>query len=223
MKAMILAAGRGERLRPQTDVTPKPLIRIGKHRLIEYHLHRLAAIGVTDVVINISWLREQIRDTLGDGGNYGLSIRYSDEGDQALETAGGIISALPLLGNEPFMLINGDIWSDFDLGGLLHKPITAQAHLVLVHNPAHHSKGDFALQQGLVRNQGEPMYTYSGIGVFSPAFFDAIEPGVSALGPVLRQKSELGLVSGELYSGLWLDIGTSERLQSLREILSQMP
>ena len=221
MKAMILAAGRGERLRPQTDVTPKPLIRIGKHRLIEYHLHNLAAVGITEVVINISWLRDQIRDTLGDGGNYGLNIRYSDEGDQALETAGGIINALPLLGDEPFMLINGDIWSDFDLAGLLHKRVTTQAHLVLVNNPAHHRKGDFALQHdGLLRKQGEPRYTYSGIGIFSPALFDAVEPGVKALGPILKRKTELDLISGELHPGRWLDIGTSERLKSLREILS---
>jgi len=223
MKAMILAAGRGERLRPQTDVTPKPLIRIGKHRLIEYHLHNLAAAGVTEVVINISWLRDQVRDTLGDGGNYGLDITYSDEGDQALETAGGIVNALPLLGDAPFLLINGDIWSDFDLGALLRKPVSTQAHLVLVNNPAHHRRGDFALQQGLVRKLGEPRYTYSGIGVFSPALFDAVEPGVSALGPVLKRKSEHDLVSGELYTGRWLDIGTSERLHSLREILSQTP
>jgi len=221
MKAMILAAGRGERLRPQTDVTPKPLIRVGKHRLIEYHLYNLAAAGVTDVVINISWLRDQIRDTLGDGGNYGLNICYSDEGDQALETAGGIINALPLLGNASFLLINGDIWSDFDLGSLLRSPITTQAHLVLVNNPAHHRKGDFALQQDMVRKQGEPKYTYSGIGIFSPALFDEVEPGVKALGPILKRKSELDLISGELHPGRWLDIGTSERLQSLREILSQ--
>jgi N-acetyl-alpha-D-muramate 1-phosphate uridylyltransferase len=221
MKAMILAAGRGERLRPQTDVTPKPLIRVGKHRLIEYHLHNLAAAGVTDVVINISWLRNQIRDTLGDGDKYGLNIHYSDEGDQALETAGGIINALPLLGDEPFMLINGDIWSDFDLGSLLTAPITTQAHLVLVNNPAHHRKGDFALQDALLRRQGEPRYTYSGIGIYSPALFDAVGPGVSALGPILRQKSEQDLISGVLYHGRWLDIGTSERLHKLREILSQ--
>ena len=221
MKAMILAAGRGERLRPQTDVTPKPLIRVGKHRLIEYHLHNLVAAGITDVVINISWLRDQIRNTLGDGGNYGLNIHYSDEGDQALETAGGIINALPLLGDAPFLLINGDIWSDYDITGLLNKPLTTQAHLVLVNNPAHHRKGDFALQQGLARKEGEPKYTYSGIGMFSPALFDAVEPGIKALGPILKRKSELDLISGELHSGRWLDIGTSERLQTLREILSQ--
>ena len=223
MKAMILAAGRGERLRPQTDVTPKPLIRIGKHRLIEYHLHNLAAVGITEVVINISWLRDQIRDTLGNGGNYGLNIRYSDEGDQALETAGGIINALPLLGDEPFILINGDIWSDFDLASLLHTQITTQAHLVLVNNPAHHRKGDFALQKGLLSKQGEPKYTYSGIGVFSPVLFEAVEPGVKALGPILKRKSEQNLISGKLHLGRWLDIGTSERLQSLREILNQAP
>jgi N-acetyl-alpha-D-muramate 1-phosphate uridylyltransferase len=223
MKAMILAAGRGERLRPQTDVTPKPLIRVGKHRLIEYHLHNLAAAGVSEVVINISWLRDQVRNTLGDGGSYGLNIRYSDEGDQALETAGGIINALPLLGDEPFILINGDIWSDFDLASLLHTQITTQAHLVLVNNPAHHRKGDFALQQGLLSKQGEPKYTYSGIGVFSPVLFEAVEPGVKALGPILKRKSEQNLISGKLHLGRWLDIGTSERLQSLREILNQAP
>lgn len=220
MKAMILAAGRGERLRPHTDITPKPLIQVGKHRLIEYHLLNLASAGIRDVVINVSWLAEQITQTLGDGSDYELSITYSDEGAEALETAGGIINALPHLGDDPFVVINGDIWCDYDLSRLVDMEMQHEAHLVLVNNPEHNTEGDFAFEQGLVRNSGEHMLTYSGIGVYTTAFFAGIAPGKKALAPILRKKSEEDRVSGEVYTGQWVDIGTIERLAQLRSYLS---
>ena len=220
MKAMILAAGRGERLRPHTDITPKPLIQVGKHRLIEYHLLNLASAGIRDVVINVSWLAEQITQTLGDGSNYKLSITYSDEGAEALETAGGIINALPHLGDDPFIVINGDIWCDYDLSRLVDMEMQHEAHLVLVNNPEHNTEGDFAFEQGLVRNSGEHMLTYSGIGVYTPALFAGVAPGKKALAPILRKKSEEDRVSGEVYTGQWVDIGTIERLAQLRSYLS---
>jgi MurNAc alpha-1-phosphate uridylyltransferase len=220
MKAMILAAGRGERLRPHTDITPKPLIQIGKHRLIEYHLLNLAKAGVEDVVINISWLADQIRETLGDGDKYSLNIAYSDEGGEALETAGGIINALPLLGEEAFIVINGDIWCDYDLSRLVNRQMEHEAHLVLVDNPEHNTEGDFALEHGLIKNSGDSKLTYSGIGLYTRRFFAETDPGKKALAPILRKKSELNKVSGEYYVGQWVDIGTIERLAQLRSYLS---
>ena len=220
MKAMILAAGRGERLRPHTDITPKPLIQVGKHRLIEYHLLNLARAGVREVVINVSWLAEQITGTLGDGSAYNLDITYSDEGEEALETAGGIINALPLLGDAPFILINGDIWCDYELEKLIGRELLHEAHLVLVGNPEHNPEGDFAIEEGLIRNSGEQKLTYSGIGLYTPGFFADTSPGKKALGPLLRKKSEENKVSGEIYNGQWVDIGTIERLAQLRSYLS---
>ena len=220
MKAMILAAGRGERLRPHTDITPKPLIQVGKHRLIEYHLLNLARAGIEDIVINISWLADQIRETLGDGSNYSLNITYSDEGDEALETAGGIINALPLLGDQDFIVINGDIWCDYELSSLVNRQMEHEAHLVLVNNPEHNTDGDFALEQGLIKNSGDELLTYSGIGLYTREFFADTDPGKKALAPILRKKSELGKVSGEYYNGQWVDIGTIERLAKLRSYLS---
>ena len=220
MKAMILAAGRGERLRPHTDIIPKPLIQVGKHRLIEYHLFNLANAGITDVVINTSWLGDQIREEVGDGSKYALSIIYSDEGDDALETAGGIVKALPILGDEPFIVINGDIWSDYDLAQLKNRPIDTEAHLVLVNNPEHNKTGDFALTDETITTSGENKLTYSGIGVFTPTFFADTKPGKSALGPLLRKKAEQGKISGEKYDGNWFDIGTIERLAQLRLVIN---
>ena len=220
MKAMILAAGRGERLRPHTDITPKPLIQVGKHRLIEYHLLNLARTGIKDIVINISWLAEQIRETLGDGSDYSLNITYSDEGEEALETAGGIINALPCLDDDAFIVINGDIWCDYDLSSLVNRRMEHEAHLVLVNNPEHNADGDFALEQGLIKNTGDRKLTFSGIGVYTREFFADTVPGKKALGPVLRKKSEQNKVSGEYYSGQWVDIGTIERLAQLRSYLS---
>jgi len=220
MKAMILAAGRGERLRPHTDITPKPLIQVGKHRLIEYHLLNLAKAGIEDIVINISWLADQIRETLGDGSNYSLNIIYSDEGDEALETAGGIINAIPRLGDGPFIVINGDIWCDYDLSRLINSRTEHQAHLVLVNNPEHNKEGDFAIEQGLIKNTGDNKLTYSGIGLYTREFFADTDPGKKALAPILRKKSALNKVSGEHYNGRWVDIGTIERLAQLRSYLS---
>jgi len=220
MKAMILAAGRGERLRPHTDITPKPLIQVGQHRLIEYHLLNLARAGIKDVVINISWLADQIRNALGDGSSYSLNIIYSDEGDEALETAGGIINAMHHLDDDAFIVINSDIWCDYDLASLAGKHMEHEAHLVLVKNPEHNPEGDFALEDGLVRNSGEQKLTFSGIGIYTPVFFQDTSPGKKALAPILRKKSEQHRVSGEFYNGQWIDIGTIERLAQLRSYLS---
>jgi MurNAc alpha-1-phosphate uridylyltransferase len=220
MKAMILAAGRGERLRPHTDITPKPLIQVGQHRLIEYHLLNLVRAGIEDVIINISWLADQIRDTLGDGRHYSTKISYSDEGEEALETAGGIINALPLLDRDPFIVINGDIWCDYDLTALTGKQLDHEAHLVLVRNPEHNTGGDFALANGLISNSGGDMLTYSGIGLYTAELFAGIQPGKRPLAPILRKKAEQNKISGEIYNGKWIDIGNIERLAQLRSFLS---
>lgn len=222
MKAMILAAGRGERLRPLTDNVPKPLIKVAGKSLIEYHLSNLADAGFKEIVINTAWLGEKIHQQLGNGENYGLSIQYSDEGE-ALETAGGIINALPLLGDEPFLIINGDIWCDFDFSPLAESLTelndSAQAHLVLVNNPVHNPNGDFALQGEHLKNTGNTMYTYSGIGIYSAAFFAGQKPGKTPLAPIIRDKCEAGLISGQHHDGLWTDVGTLERLQQLENQL----
>lgn len=219
MKAMILAAGRGERLRPLTDTTPKPLLQIGDRRLIEYHLDALARAGIVDVVINTAWLGDQIRQCLGSGDRYGLSIQYSDEGEQALETAGGIIRALPLLGDAAFIVVNGDIHCDYDFSRLLNLDVDSEAHLVLVDNPAHHPDGDFALENGQLRNSGAGMLTYSGIGLYTAELFRGLETGVLPLAPILRQKIEHNRISGERHAGHWTDVGTLDRLQTLRNTL----
>ncbi len=217
MKAMILAAGRGERMRPLTDSTPKPLLQAGKHRLIEYHLINLARAGFKDVVINVAWLGQQIIDQLGDGERYQLHIEYSNEGEQALETGGGIFRALPLLGAQPFLVINGDIWTDYPLQRLHDLQPSGLAHLVLVNNPPHHAQGDFYLRDGLLSDQGEQKYTFSGIGVYRPAFFDGQRDGAFPLAPLLREYLQQGLISAEHYAGEWRDIGTIERLQQLQQ------
>ncbi|MDK4687988.1 N-acetylmuramate alpha-1-phosphate uridylyltransferase MurU [Kingella negevensis] len=221
MKAMILAAGRGERMRPLTDTTPKPLLHAGGKPLIGWHLHRLKAAGITEIVINHAWLGQQIEDTLGDGSAYGVNIAYSPEGGQGLETAGGIATALPLLGNEPFLVINGDVLTDIDFQAAKHIAQTLPekqllAHLWLVPNPPHNTKGDFALQENGLLNadaaQGKSG-TFSGAGVYLPALFantPAREP--AKLAPLLRQAMNAQQVSGEWHCGLWLDVGTPERL-----------
>jgi MurNAc alpha-1-phosphate uridylyltransferase len=219
MKAMILAAGRGERLRPLTDTTPKPLLKAGPRSLIEHHLFHLAEKGINDVVINIAWLGAQIKEALGKGEKYNLNITYSDEGEQALETAGGIIKALPLLGDEPFLIVNGDIWSDFDLSTIGNNKMQGEAHLVLVDNPDHNNNGDFALKDGYLQNTGDPMYTYSGIGIYTKQFFEGMPPGKTPLAPILREKIKQHKVTGEIYKGLWTDVGTIERLQTLNNSL----
>lgn len=208
---MLLAAGRGERLRPLTDHTPKPLLEVGGRALIEHHLVALAEAGICEVVINHAHLGAQIEARLGDGTRYGLRIRYSAEGE-ALETGGGIARALPLLGSEPFLVINGDVWTDYPLtrlGGLVPGTV---GHLVLVSNPPHHQQGDFSLHDGCVGIDGAPRLTYSGIGVFHPALFADVGESRFPLAPLLRAAAQRGALSGEHYTGQWMDVGTPQRL-----------
>ncbi|GAB6040445.1 nucleotidyltransferase family protein [Endothiovibrio diazotrophicus] len=216
---MILAAGRGERMRPLTDHTPKPLLPAGGKRLIEYHLERLAAAGFREVVINLAHLGGQIRNHLGDGGRYGLAVAYSQEPEGALETGGGIFNALPLLGDAPFLVVNGDVWCDYPFGGM-DEP-RGLAHLVLIDNPEHNPKGDFALENGMVKSDGESKLTFSGIGLYRPELFAGCQPGPFPLAPLLRAAMARGEVSGEHYSGQWLDIGTPQRLEALNQALME--
>lgn len=213
---MILAAGRGERMRPLTDDTPKALLRIGGQMLIEHHVHALAQAGITELVINHAHLGEQIVKALGDGDAYGVSIRYSPEAGAALETGGGIFNALPLLGEQPFLVVNADIWTDFPFDGLPAAP-NGLAHLVMVDNPDHHQDGDFSLSNGRVSPRGPAMLTFSGIGVYRPELFDGCQAGAFPLGPLLRAAMEREQVSGEFYSGRWFDIGTPERLAAVND------
>lgn len=221
MKAMILAAGRGERLRPLTDRVPKPLIEAGGKPLIGWHLERLAAAGCREIVINVSHLGERIVERLGDGAAYGLRIAYSRE-PQPLETAGGMAMARALLGPRPVLVVNGDVYCEVDLARLRHVALGEQlAHLVLVPNPSHHPAGDFTLDAGRVGNAPSPRYTYAGIAVIAPALFAGVEAGAKAqLAPLLRAAAERRQVSGELFEGTWLDIGTVERLAALEAYLA---
>lgn len=222
MKAMILAAGKGERLRPLTLHTPKPLVRAGGVPLIEYHLRALKRAGFTDVVINHAWLGQQIEDYLGDGQRLGLNIAYSPEGEP-LETGGGIFRALPLLGDEPFLVVNGDIWTDCDFAPL-RAPIKGLAHLVLVDNPLHHPTGDFALVGGEVRDEASlSRLTYSGIAVLHPQLFAGCSVGAFKLAPLLRDAMGKGQVTGEHFTGRWVDVGTHERLAEVEQILAVKP
>jgi MurNAc alpha-1-phosphate uridylyltransferase len=217
---MILAAGRGERLRPLTDTTPKPLLEVGGKLLIEHHLERLAAAGFHEVVINLSHLGEKIRDTLGNGSTWGLNIHYSPEPAGALGTGGGIKQALPLLGESPFAVINGDVFSCYPLARL--RAIKCDhAHLVLVPNPTHNPVGDFALQGGYVSADGQPRHTFSGISVYHPRFFNSAPGGSFSVVPLLQTAMAVQHVTGEFYRGVWHDIGTRERLESLRGQLAQ--
>ena len=220
MKAMILAAGRGERMRPLTDHTPKPLLEAGGRALIEYHLFALQQAGIRDVVINHAWLGEMIEARLGKGERYGLQIQYSAEKPQALETAGGIVQALPLLGSEPFILLNADVWCDYPLSQL-PRYLDGLAHLVMVDNPPHHPEGDFVLSGGGLRAEGESRLTYSGIGVFRAELFAGLKPGRRPLAPVLRAAMRKGQISGEHYQGGWFDIGTPQRLGDLNKLLHE--
>jgi len=215
MRAFILAAGRGERMRPLTDHTPKPLLPVGGKPLVAWHLERLAAAGFTEVVINHAHLGEKIEAALGDGSQWGLKIRYSPEPPGALETAGGIANALPLLGDHPFLLVNGDVWCDIDFGHFYGS--TAAAHLVLVANPAHHAAGDFSLDgERITLAGGEETLTYAGIAVFSPSFFAGVTPGsVMKLYPLLAAAIAAGTLTGERFTGRWVDVGTPQRLAQL--------
>lgn len=214
---MILAAGRGERMRPLTDNTPKPLLRAGGRTLIEHTIGALADAGFRDVVINHAYLGNAIEAALGDGSRYGVRIHYSPERDGALETGGGIHRALPMLG-ESFAVVNGDIWTDYPFERL--KEPAGLAHLVLIDNPAHHPQGDFVLEGNLVRSEGAGRLTFSGVGVYRAALFTQCKPGRFPLAPLLRGAMANGQVTGEHYNGAWLDVGTPERLRELDILLS---
>ena len=219
MKAMILAAGKGERMRPLTLTTPKPLIRVAGIPLIEYHLRALARAGFTEIVINHAWLGQQIEDRLGDGAQFGVHIRYSPEGEP-LETGGGIFRALPQLGEEAFLVVNGDIWTDYDFAAL-RRPLEGLAHLVLVDNPEHHPGGDFVLADGKVHDgaASADKLTYSGIAVLHPLLFAGCADGAFKLAPLLRTAIAKGQVSGEHLEGHWVDVGTHERLAQVETLI----
>ena len=217
--ALIFAAGRGERMRPLTNTTPKPLLRVAGKRLIEYHLERLAAAHVREVVINTSHLAAQFADALGDGARWGLSIHYAYEGPEPLETGGGMRNALPLLGPGPFIAVNGDIFCDFDFATLPRDP-AGLAHLVVVDNPPQHAHGDFVLRDGLLHDEPEsngngPRLTFAGIGVYRAELLDGQPPGRFPITPLLRAAMRQGRIGGEYYRGRWADIGTPGRLDEL--------
>jgi MurNAc alpha-1-phosphate uridylyltransferase len=216
---MILAAGRGERMRPLTDEFPKPLLPVAGKPLIERHIEALVSAGFVDIVINHAWLGAKIEAALGDGSRFGARIRYSPEGEQGLETGGGIYRALPLLGEGPFLVINGDIVTDFDFRRIPEIPV-GLAHLVLVPNPPHHVGGDFYLDGEKVYSRGTPLFTFSGIGIYHPRLFDGCRPGIFPLAPLLREAMGQGQVTGELFQGLWMDVGTVDRLEEAEKILS---
>jgi len=214
MIAMILAAGRGERLRPLTETTPKALVEVRGRSLLERHLDNLGNAGIETVVINLGWLGQRIAERVGSGRNYGLNVVYSPEGDDILETGGGIHRALPLLGSEPFLVVNADIYTDMPLppGGLDQDD---RGHLVLVPRPAHRDRGDFNLRDGRVRDSDDAAYTFSGVAVYRPEFFADCDAGRFPLAPMLKAAARAGHLRGSLYEGLWEDVGTSERLAEL--------
>jgi MurNAc alpha-1-phosphate uridylyltransferase len=223
MKAMVLAAGRGERMRPLTLARPKPLLEAGGLPLIAHHLHALAMAGFRDVVVNVSWLGELIRGALGDGASHNVRLAYSDEGPEPLETGGGIFRALPLLGPGPFLVLNGDVWTDYPYAKLRESLRPGDlAHIVLVANPPHNARGDFVLRNGRVVEDGSASsggegerLTFSGIGVYRPELFAGCTDGVFKLAPLLRSAARAGRAGGEVHTGEWLDIGTPERLAEL--------
>ena len=231
---MILAAGRGERMRPLTDHTPKPLLEVGGKPLIVHHIERLQAAGITDIVINHAWLGSKIEDYLGNGSQFGVNIVYSPEGDNALETAGGIVKALPLLGDYAFLVLNGDVWCDWNpLEAMDHVNAidngAAQAWLLMVDNPEHNPKGDFILksnariQPASALNKANDTLTFAGIGVYHPSLFKGLESGQSArLAPLLRVAMMTEQVAGQHYQGKWVDVGTPERLAALDNKLNNL-
>ena len=213
MKAMILAAGRGERMRPLTDSTPKPLLKVNDKSLIEYHIESLRAAGIRNLVINTGWLGEQVRAALGDGSRYGVRIDYSIEPETAYETGGGIFHALPRL-SDPFMVVNGDIWTDYNFSDLLEQP-GKQAHLVLVENPPQHPAGDFSIINGLAYPDGDKKLTFSGIGCYRKSLFNGLNAGSFPLAPILKKFMSRGEVTAEYFTGTWNDVGTPDRLGEL--------
>jgi MurNAc alpha-1-phosphate uridylyltransferase len=214
MKAMLLAAGRGERMRPITDSLPKPLVVVAGKPLIAWHLAALARAGIGEVVINLSWLGEQLRAALGDGREYGVRITWSEEGPVPLETGGGIFRAVPLLGPGAFLVVNADIWTDVDFARLRLEP-DAHAHLVLIPNPPHHPRGDFGLDGDLVVARDTQRFTYSGVGLYRPEFFSGCAAERFPLLPLLNRAIAARRVRGEVHGGQWCDVGTAERLASL--------
>ncbi len=220
---MILAAGKGERMRPLTDGRPKPMLTVAGKPLIEYHLERLSAAGVRDFVVNLGWHGSQIRHGLGDGSRWGVNIAYSEEGWPALESGGGVFHALPLLGDGPFIVVNGDVYADYPWRQLVDRartlPRADLAHLVLVPNPAHNPSGDFVLEGGRVGNAESPRLTFSGLSVHRPEFFKGCAPGHFPLLPLWRRAAGAGHLSGELYDGRWSDVGTPQRLADLERAL----
>ena len=217
---MLLAAGRGERLRPLTDRTPKPLIKAGGRPLIVHLIEALKRTGHDDIVINLSWRGDDIQRALGNGDRYGVRLRYSPEPDDALETGGGILNALPLLGAAPFLVVSADIYTDFPFDRL-PPDSPALAHLVLVNNPPHNAGGDFAIDNGRLRNDGEKRLTFSGIGVYRPELFEGQSPGRFPLAPLLRKAATGDQATAEHYRGEWQDVGSVERLEALRRKLEQ--
>jgi len=220
MKAMLLAAGRGERMRPLTDTCPKPLLEFAGHSLIERLIEQLATAGIRELVINLAWLGDLLERRLGDGARWNVSIRYAHEPEGTLETAGGIRAALPLLGDQPFVALAADIRTDYPFAELT-LPRERLAHLVMVTNPPHHPSGDFALADGLLAAHGQPRLTFSGIGVYRPEFFARLTPGRAPLAPLLIKAMASSTVSGEHYRGVWHDVGTPERLAALRASLER--
>lgn len=220
-KAMILAAGRGTRLRPLTDEIPKPLIPVAGKPLIVYHIEALAAAGVKDIVINVSYQAKKIQAALGSGNAFGVNIHYSVEPDEGgLETGGGIFNALPLLGENPFIVVNSDICTDYPFSQLF-KPLHGLAHLVLVNNPPHHPEGDFGLSEQTVVSEGDVHFTFSGIGLYHPKLFVDCQPGIFRLAPLLKKAISQRMVSGEHHLGHWIDVGTLERLTEAETLLAQ--
>ena len=214
MRAMILAAGRGERLRPLTDTVPKPLLEVAGKPLIEHHILALSAAGFSEIVINQGHLGNLLAATIGDGSRWGVTIHWSDEQAGALETGGGIHQALPLLGPSPFLVVNADIWTDYPFIRL--RAVKCDwAHLVMIPNPAFKPAGDFALRQARIRQEGEQKLTFSGIAVYHPRLFAGCKAGKFSVVPLLRSAMEQHLVTGEKYTGCWQDIGTLERLESI--------
>jgi MurNAc alpha-1-phosphate uridylyltransferase len=216
MRAMILAAGRGERMADLTTKTPKPLLRVRDRYLIEYSIIALAKAGIQDVVINIAYLGEHIKSALGDGSRYGVTLHYSEE-QEALETGGGIFQALPLLGKEPFIVLSSDIISDYPLQNLMNYP-TKLAHLVLVNNPDFHRSGDFCLQENRILNEGTQKLTFSNIGIYKPELFSHCKPGKFKLGDLLREAAANQQVTGEYYQGVWHNLGTPQQLTQLNAV-----
>ena len=218
--AMILAAGRGKRMRPLTDHTPKPLLAVGGKPLIEHHIEKLAAAGCERIVINLAYLGKQIRTHLGSGERFGVELLFSDEGESGLETAGGIRKALPLLGDAPFWLVNGDVWTDFDFCQLPCELAAGDlGHLMMVANPEHNPHGDFVLDQGRLKHEGEHKLTYSGVALLAPALVAELPIGVAPLAPLLKHAMAKGRIAGSQLNARWCDVGTPERLMQLNQSL----